>query len=145
MTTKTTLLRQHFTVPADALLADMVIRDVPNEDIMENTAAAAVQGGQPLLVWHDAKLQVVGHRPSFGLADALRFALQRPSTRVGDFVSSRAGLSLKNASNKFKQLLQHGYLLRHERAAATGGVEYVCDRIGKVLCPLVYRIHRNRG
>ena len=45
-------------------------------------------------------------------------------------LDANPSVSLTNASNKFKQLWQQGFLLRQERAAETGGVEYVYYRIG---------------
>jgi hypothetical protein len=104
--------------------------DLSNEDMAENIDAAASKGEQPFLCWHHSNAVVLGPQPGAGTADALRFALGRPHTRVADFVAEHAGVSLTNASNKFKQLWQSGYLLRRERAADTGGVEYVYDRIG---------------
>ena len=104
--------------------------DVPHEDMSENIDAAALKGEQPFLVWRDSKPSILGPQPSTGTADAFRFALQRSHTRVADFVTANPGVSLTNASNKFKQLWQQGFLLRHEQTAETGGVEYIYYRIG---------------
>jgi hypothetical protein len=104
--------------------------DVPHEDMAENIDAAAIKGEQPFIVWHNTKASVLGPQPGAGAADAFHFALERSYTRVADFVAANPDVSLTNASNKFKQLWQKGYLLRHERAAETGGVEYVYHRIG---------------
>jgi hypothetical protein len=104
--------------------------DVPSEDMAENIDAAALKGGQPFLVWRDGSASILGPQPAAGTQAALLFALQRPCTRVADFVAENADISLTNASNKFKQLWQLGYLLRRESAADTGGIEYVYDRIG---------------
>jgi hypothetical protein len=104
--------------------------DVPHEDMAENIDAAAIKGEQPFLAWRNTKASVLGPQPAAGTADAFHFALERPYTRVADFVAGNPGISLTNASNKFKQLWQKGFLLRRERAAETGGVEYVYYRIG---------------
>jgi hypothetical protein len=104
--------------------------NMPHEDMAENIDAAALKGEQPLLVWHNTKCSLLGPRPGPGTVDAFHFALQRPYTRVADFIAANPNVSLTNASNKLKQLWQKGYLLRRERAAETGGVEYVYFRIG---------------
>jgi hypothetical protein len=104
--------------------------DMPNEDMAENIDAAAMKGEQPFLVWRNTKPSLLGPQPGPGTVDPFNFALQRPYTRVADFVAANRDVSLTNASNKFKQLWQQGYLLRRERAAETGGVEYVYYRIG---------------
>jgi len=104
--------------------------DMTDDDMIENCDAAANKAAQPLVVWRAAEPIVIGPQPSAGTVDAFRFALTRPSVRVADFVNAMPDVSLTNASNKFKQLWQQGYLLRRERTAETGGVEYVYHRIG---------------
>ena len=39
-------------------------------------------------------------------------------------------MTIANASMKFKQLWEQGFLLREESAADSGGMEYVYSRIG---------------
>jgi hypothetical protein len=104
--------------------------NMPHDDMAENIEAAAIKGDQPFLVWRDTKASVLGPQPGAGTVDAFRFALERSYTSVADFIAANPNVSLTNASNKFKQLWQKGYLLRRERAAETGGVEYVYFRIG---------------
>ena len=104
--------------------------DMTDKDMLENCAAAAERGGQPLLVWSGEVASVIGPDPSAGTIDAFRFALRRPNTRVSDFVKENPVVSIRNASNKFKQLWEQGFLLRQERTAGSGGVEYVYQRIG---------------
>jgi len=104
--------------------------DLIDADVKENCEAAAARKGQPLTVWSDGKAEVLGPQPSQGTREALEFALQRPRTRAAEFVVEKPGLSIANASMKFKQLWEQGFLLREESAADTGGVEYVYSRIG---------------
>ena len=104
--------------------------DMTDQDISENCAAAAERGGQPLLVWSGEVASVIGPEPSAGTIDAFHFALRRPNTRVTDFIKENPVVSIRNASNKFKQLWEQGFLLRQERTAESGGVEYVYQRIG---------------
>ena len=104
--------------------------DLSDRDMLENCEAGAERGEQPLLAWDGDIPSVIGPQPSAGTRDAFRFALRRPSTRVAEFVAEQQGISIRNASNKFKQLWEQGFLLREERSADSGGVEYVYQRIG---------------
>lgn len=104
--------------------------DVANEDLAENIEAAATRKVQPLLVWSKGSGRVLGPEPSQGTRDTLQFALERPQTRAAEYVAERPGMTIANASMKFKQLWQQGFLLREESAADSGGMEYVYRRIG---------------
>jgi hypothetical protein len=103
--------------------------DLTDLDVKENFEAAAARKAQPLIVWTGEIASVLGVQPSQGARDALDFALQRPQTRAAEFVAERSGLTIANASMKFKQLWEQGFLLREESAADSGGVEYVYSRI----------------
>jgi hypothetical protein len=91
----------------------------------ENWAAAAERAKQPVMNWIGAKWRVLGPQPSPGLVDAFRFALTKRGTRASDYAESAKDVSITNASNKFKQLWENGFLLRREAIAETGGVEFV--------------------
>jgi len=104
--------------------------DLSDQDVKENYEAAAARKTQPLIVWNGRAASVLGAQPSQGTRDAFEFALQRPRTRAAEFVAERSGMTIANASMKFKQLWEQGFLLREESAADTGGVEYVYSRIG---------------
>lgn len=103
--------------------------DLADPDVKENYEAAAARKAQPLIVWTGGGVQVLGAQPSQGTRDALEFALKRPHTRAAEFVMERSGMTIANASMKFKQLWEQGFLLREESAADSGGVEYVYRRI----------------
>ncbi len=45
-------------------------------------------------------------------------------------IAEKAGLSIANASTKFKQLWEQGFLMRNESVADSGGVEFLYQRIG---------------
>jgi hypothetical protein len=98
-------------------------------DMVENLGAAAEKKSQPLMVWDGDGCRIIGMRPSQGASGALAFALQRETTRTADFVSANPKVSIANASMKFKQLWEQGFLLRHEDISESGGVEYVYYRI----------------
>lgn len=104
--------------------------DLSDPDVKENYEAAAARKAQPLIVWVDKTATVIGAQPSQGTREALDFALQRPRTRAAEFVADKPGMTIANASMKFKQLWEQGFLLREESVADTGGVEYVYSRIG---------------
>jgi hypothetical protein len=102
--------------------------NLSNLDLMENLDAAAKKKEQPLMVWNHDKATVLGLEPSEGNKDALEFALSRENCRAAEFASAKS-LSIANASMKFKQLWEQGFLMRWERSAESGGVEYVYERI----------------
>lgn len=106
------------------------IIDLTDADLIENLDAAAAKKEQPILVWHGKSARLVGLEPSEGAREALQFALGRPQSRASEFAASKKGISIANASMKFKQLWDRGFLLRREAAAETGGVEYIYHRIG---------------
>jgi len=100
--------------------------DLIDIDQRENFEAAAQRAKQPLLLWNkNGNPEVLGVEPSQGIADALRFALIRKKARAADYANSSRNVSLTNASTKFKQLWEQGFLLRSETGAPSGGVEYV--------------------
>lgn len=107
-----------------------VLTDLTDPDMLENWDAAARKSSQPLMA-RDAtnRLRVLGAEPSPGNLDAFRFALARTNARASEFALA-ARIGIANASNKFKQLWEQGYLLRREKLAPSGGVEFEYIRIG---------------
>jgi hypothetical protein len=103
--------------------------EISDKDLIENVDAAAEKKSQPILVWHGRSAELIGAKPSEGSREAFQFAMGRAHSRATEFATEK-GLSIANASMKFKQLWEQGYLLRRESAADTGGVEYVYQRIG---------------
>ncbi len=103
--------------------------DLTDLDVKENCDAAATRKEQPLTVWTQGKAEVLGAQPSQGTREVLEFALQRPRIRAAELVVERPGLSIANASMKFKQLWEQGFLLREESTADSGGIEYIYSPI----------------
>ncbi len=103
--------------------------DLTDQDLIENLDAAAQKKEQPMLVWHGRSADLIGTAPSEGTREAFSFAMGRPECRAAEFAQSR-GISINNASSKFKQLWEQGFLLRREAIAESGGVEYLYQRIG---------------
>jgi hypothetical protein len=104
--------------------------DLDDPDMLENWEAAAAKKNQPLMVWKGADGRAIGIEPSQGTVEAFQFALARPRSRAAEFVKAMPTVSIANASTKFKQLWEQGFLLRRENIAESGGVEYVYLRIG---------------
>jgi hypothetical protein len=103
--------------------------DLTDRDLIENLDAAAEKTGQPMLVWHGRSADLIGAVPSEGTREAFSFAMGRRECRAAEFAQSR-NVSISNASMKFKQLWEQGFLLRREANAGSGGVEFVYQRIG---------------
>ena len=103
--------------------------DLDDVDMIENWEAAAAKKNQPIVLWVGENGRVIGTEPSQGNRDAMSFALSRPQTRASEFAEATPGMSIANASTKFKQLWEQGFLLRRENVADTGGVEFVYQRI----------------
>jgi hypothetical protein len=106
------------------------ILDPQDLDMLENWEAAAERKAQPLMVWTHRNPRVIGLQPSAGNAGALAFALERGSTRASEYARATEGMSIANASTKFKQLWEQGFLLRREDFADSGGMEFSYSRIG---------------
>lgn len=104
--------------------------DLTDQDMLENWEAAASRKDQPIMVWEGEKGRVIGVEPSRGTLDAFKVALARESTRAAEFAASTPAMSIANASTKFKQLWEQGFLLRREDVAESGGVEFLYYRIG---------------
>lgn len=104
--------------------------DVPDADVLENLDAAAARKGVAMMVRKGSRLQLIGASPSEGNRGALEFALAHRCVRAAEFAEARRDMSIANASTKFKQLWEQGFLLRQESVADSGGVEYQYRIIG---------------
>ncbi len=102
--------------------------DLVDKDIAENIDAAAEKKDQPLLLWEGKSARVIGGAPSEGAREAFQFAMGRPECRASEFAIQK-GISIANASMKFKQLWNKGFVLRRESTADSGGIEFVYRRI----------------
>jgi hypothetical protein len=103
--------------------------DLTDADLIENLDAAAARKKQPLVIWDGTSARLIGGEPTQGCREAYQFALGRPQTRAAEFVETKEEMSIANASMKFKQLWEQGFLLRQESTADSGGLEYVYRRI----------------
>jgi hypothetical protein len=108
----------------------MCLIDLTDDDMIENIDAAAAKKNQPLLAWQGKSARVLGAQPTQGCREAFDFAIERPQVRAAEFAQATKKMSIANASMKFKQLWEQGFLLRRESTADTGGVEFIYHRIG---------------
>lgn len=106
------------------------LTDLTDEDLVENLDAAAAKKVQPIMLWRGKSARLIGATPSEGTREAFEFALDRGQSRAAEFASEKKAMSIANASMKFKQLWEQGFLLRREAAAESGGVEFIYHRIG---------------
>lgn len=104
--------------------------DLTDQDMLENWDAAAARKNRPMMVWEGKKGRVIGVEPSQGTLGAFKFALERERARATEFAAATPDMSIANASTKFKQLWEQGFLLRREDIAESGGVEFTYFRIG---------------
>jgi len=104
--------------------------DLTDKDMLENWEAAAERKSQPIMVWEDNIPRAIGIQPSQGNMGAFTFTLERPFARAAEYASATPGMSIANASSKFKQLWEQGFLLRREDVAGSGGIEFTYHRIG---------------
>jgi len=103
--------------------------DLHDPDMIENIDAAGEKKEQPLLVWHGQSASLLGLKPTGGTREAFQFSMGRTQSRASELAVQKS-LSIANASMKFKQLWEQGFLLRREGTAESGGVEFVYRRIG---------------
>lgn len=101
-----------------------------DKDMLENWEAAAERKSQPIMVWEGDRPRVIGIQPSQGCMGAFNFTLERPVARAAEYCSSTKGMTIANASSKFKQLWEQGFLLRREDVSGSGGIEFSYSRIG---------------
>jgi hypothetical protein len=104
------------------------LKDATDLDLLDNWDAAALKREQPLIVWQDDTAHILGPQPGEGVREMLGYVLSVPSTITSE-AAQNLHLKVPNASNKLKQLWQEGYIMRRERTASSGGVEYEYYRI----------------
>ena len=99
--------------------------DLRDRDMEENWDAAAARKEVALMTWNgDGRPHLLGLKPTSGTLSAFKYALEAGMVRASSF-AAKEGISLQNASMKFKKLWEQGFLLRREEAAESGGLEFV--------------------
>lgn len=94
-----------------------------NRDLIDNWSYAALAKDQPLVIWNDSTFEIIGPELNKSTRDLVEYVLRRGSVLTSQ-VASELGLSVQNASTRLKNLVSHGYLLRSEDVADTGGIEF---------------------
>jgi hypothetical protein len=105
------------------------LTDVTDEDVLDNWDAVARKEEYPLLVWNGNCPRLIGKQPSEGLKAIFNFVLSVEGTTTSE-AAEHLKISVPNASTKLKQLAVEGFILRRERVAPTGGIEFEYFRIG---------------
>lgn len=105
-----------------------VITNWEDPNLIENVGVAAMREQQPIAVRDRKGSWFIGPQPG-GAKDALEYAAARGSVRAAEFAAKTKGMKIANASAKFKQLWEQGYMLRRDESAESGGVEYVYEMI----------------
>lgn len=105
------------------------LTDLQDSEVRFNIEAAADRVDVPVAVWNEGLIEMIGAKPSSGNREALQMALSRSQVRAAEYAES-ANVSIANASTKFRQLWEQGFLMRSEGAADSGGVEFVYRRVG---------------
>ncbi len=98
--------------------------DLVDQDMKENWDAAAERKKIPLMMWNNDHIECIGLQYSSGNADAFQFAVKKTQCKATEYATA-TGISIANASTKFKQLWDQGFLLRRTDHAESGGLEYV--------------------
>ena len=130
---------QHITFASEAIVglidhyrstAYLCLSHLTDEDIIDNIAAAAERANVPLTIWNNQGAAVLGMEEGSADHDALLFALARPlGVRAAEYAAA-AGVSITNASSRFKRLWEKRILLRTRASAPSGGAEFVYRPIG---------------
>ena len=105
-----------------------VISDVAHDDLLFNWFVAADKKQQPLFVKGKSGWDLIGGELSPAKKSLLDYVMANKAVRTSE-VAADLGLKTTNASTQLKDLWEMGYVLRHEEAADTGGVEFVYTAI----------------
>lgn len=98
--------------------------DPDDKDLIDNWHYAALIKMQPITIWFNGSYKTLGPELSSAMTELLLLILDREETTTSD-ISKAFNISAPNASSKLKKLANDGYILRIERIALTGGLEYV--------------------
>ncbi|MBR8842860.1 helix-turn-helix domain-containing protein [Pseudoalteromonas sp. JC3] len=104
--------------------------DPEDNDLLDNWHYAALFKKQPLTVWFDDKYKTLGPTLTSSMTSVLEYVLLRNETTASD-IAIQFDISIPNASSKLKKLAQDGYILRIEKVASSGGIEFVYSPIKK--------------
>lgn len=102
--------------------------DIDNDDCIDNFIGGAIKLNQPVVVYLNDELQIIGPSnppgPTKGNQSTLKF-VQSHEVTTATILSEKLGIKLNNASTKLKQLLEDGFILRQQDKSPSGGLEYL--------------------
>ena len=95
-----------------------------NRDLLDNWHYAALAKKQPITVWFSNDYQTLGPELSASMTEILSYVLTQSEITAAN-ISTKFDITVPNASSKLKKLANDGYILRIERVASSGGMEFV--------------------
>ena len=104
------------------------IKDLENQDLIENIHYAAIAKKQPVIVWNGDSYIILGEPLSTPNKNLLDTVLKERKTTTAK-IANKLNISVQNASTKLKKLVDEGYILRVEETAETGGIEFIYKAI----------------
>jgi hypothetical protein len=99
------------------------LMDFVNRDLIDNWSYAARAKDQPLVIWTEDQFEIIGPEINSSTRELVEYVLKNNSVLASQ-VAGDLGLSVPNASTRLKNLVAHGYILRTEDVADSGGIEY---------------------
>jgi hypothetical protein len=97
--------------------------DFVNRDLIDNWSYAARAKDQPLVIWSEGDFEIIGPELNNSTRELVEYVLKNGSVLASE-VAGDLGLSVPNASTRLKTLVSHGYILRTEDVADSGGIEF---------------------
>lgn len=99
------------------------LKDLRDRDLIDNWSYAARAKEQPLVLWDGSAFEVLGPEMNEATRALVEHVLMKGAVTASQ-VAADLGLSVQNASTRLKNLMLHGYFLRVEEVADTGGIEF---------------------
>ena len=100
------------------------VSNVSNDVILDNIRAGADKLGFPIHAGlDDGKVAILGPSPKRTQKQLYDYVAMKRWVATSE-VAEKFDLKINNASNKLKELVGEGFLLRKEGVAETGGVEF---------------------
>lgn len=106
----------------------IMLVDIDDRDQLDNWSYAADNKGQPLMAWNGKKSEVLGNQTTPAAGEILKLVFRHGSVTTSQ-IAQALNISVPNASTQMNRLQTQGYLVRTERVAASGGIEFVYHAI----------------
>ncbi|HDO1316012.1 MULTISPECIES: helix-turn-helix domain-containing protein [Aeromonas] len=99
------------------------VSDVANAVLLDNIRAGADKLSFPLHACCQGRVEVLGPEPKRTQKELYSYVVSKGWVTASE-VAEVCNLKINNASNKLKELVDEGFLLRKEGVAETGGIEF---------------------